>query len=281
MKESQAYYRKRKSRCPECGFKHEENHNIGIFVPLGFNGGRYDEIITVTNSHIGGSITNGNNDATLISSNKGNGNASPLKPKSDTQSSKEKEEDSQKAKESALTLLTGVESYERRQQEELEKLHRPMMQEEKVNDLKKRQLLGEKAQILNTPQFIQDIGYVRCNCITGVPSNKPREWVAVPNPRNVGDIMLDPKDIMEPIWEKVHPPCQQVLHMSTAFLDGRTLGVACMVCREWRDVCRNVPHYYDLLQLSHVVSNIDAFDGDSIEGLGVIYGGHLVTAGML
>ena len=33
---------KLKTHCDECGFKHQEGRNVGVFVPKEFLGGRYD-----------------------------------------------------------------------------------------------------------------------------------------------------------------------------------------------------------------------------------------------
>ena len=68
---------KLKTHCDECGFKHQEGRNVGVFVPKEFLGGRYD----VSAQHLiqketgkkegGGSSStfnnNKNNGATMLS----------------------------------------------------------------------------------------------------------------------------------------------------------------------------------------------------------------------
>mmetsp|Transcript_38248 Transcript_38248/g.57256 ORF Transcript_38248/g.57256 Transcript_38248/m.57256 type:complete len:197 (-) Transcript_38248:946-1536(-) len=130
---------------------------------------------------------------------------------------------------------------------------------------------------LNTPKFVRDIGYVRCNCTTGVPSNKPGRWVPVPNPRYVGSIKLNPKDLEECTWDShATPPSVDILSLVFYYLDGRTLGRSCCVATTWRDMCFCMPHYVDLLHI-RMVATFDAHN-DAVKAI-ISYQDSLISTG--
>ena len=72
----------------------------------------------------------------------------------------------------------------------LEKLHRKMTTKEKKELRMRRAGLGRRAEKLNTPNFVKKIGYIRCNCILGVPNDEPKEWIPVPDIRYAGELEI-------------------------------------------------------------------------------------------
>jgi hypothetical protein len=159
---------------------------------------------------------------------------------------------------------------------ELEKLHRRMTAKEKKALRKKRAALGRQAEKLNTPKFVKRIGYVRCNCILGVPNDEPKEWVAVPEIRYVGEIEVRAEFRRETFYKKAMEPSETVLALAMRFLDARSLGRASMVNTSWRAMCEAQPHFFDLKHMEPF-ANFEAHDGkvDSV----LVYRDRIYTAG--
>ena len=206
--------------------RHQKDRTAGFFVPLGFNDGRYDP-------------TNGGMDPNEVESTGDIFDGINYDSSEIIRGASDKDKRS-----SAAATEADVQTDE-------ERLHRRMTLEEGRADLRLRLELGPQAQRLNTPSFIRSIGYVRCNCITGVP-NDELGWLPVPHPRYVGGIALHPKDICEPNWEGLPPPSAEVLGLVMPFLDGRSVARACCVSPEWRAVGWKLPWYLDLLRLGEI-----------------------------
>ena len=165
------------------------------------------------------------------------------------------------AKKAAEEKALGLEKEKRAQLEgRLQKLHRKMTAQEKKELRKKRAELGKRAAKLNTPNFVKRIGYVRCNCILGVPNDEPKEWVPVPDIRYAGDIEIRAENRKDPVWKKAIFPSDQVLNLVNRFLDARSLGIASKVNRGWKEMCEKQPHYFDLKHMEPF-TNYEAHDG--------------------
>jgi len=268
-----------KKVCDECGFKHQENIVCGAFVPSSFLNGRYDEPDTPRDylSDEEKDTTPLNNDTTNPTSS----NPSSTEPPPNTnlsnmfgaKSLKTAKTAAQKMEEAKVAANKAKEAAELRQKNQkkledeslLDSLHRKLTQREKSAMRHARSKIGRQAEKLNTPRFVSAIGYVRCNCIRGIPNDEPKEWLAVPHPRYVGEIELRSAFVKEKQWTKQLPPEKEVCNFVFLFLDANTLASASMVCTEWRDICLEQPHYLDLKYME-VVANFLTHDG-KIEGV--------------
>ncbi|GMH65774.1 hypothetical protein TrRE_jg620, partial [Triparma retinervis] len=121
----------------------------------------------------------------------------------------------------------------------LDALHRKMTSKEKKSLRLKRASLGRPAEKLNTPKFARRAGYVRCNCVRGVPNDEPAEWVAVQETRYVGEIEVRAEFRRETFYKEAMEPTEKVLALVNRFLDARSLGKACMVNTKWRKMCED------------------------------------------
>ena len=158
-----------KTKCEECGFKHQEGRVCGVFVPRDFLGGRYDEPDTPRDwdggsddeVEVGGvpGIGGGSNeekDPELVEKDEtegGLGNlfgASLAAPKTALEEAKAA---AAKAKKAAEDKALGRQrEIEAANEGRLEKLHRKMTTKEKKELRKRRAGLGRRAEKLNTPK---------------------------------------------------------------------------------------------------------------------------------
>ncbi|GMI09685.1 hypothetical protein TrLO_g5294 [Triparma laevis f. longispina] len=270
-----------KTRCEECGYKHQEGRVCGVFVPSTFLGGRYDEPETPREGYMSDDdgVVEGK-DPEIVEKDETEGGLGNLfggglkAPKTALEEAKEA---AAKAKKAAEDKALGKQrEAEAANESRLSKLHRKMTSQEKKALRKKRAALGRKAEKLNTPKFVKKIGYVRCNCILGVPNDEPKEWVAVPDIRYVGDLEVKSENRRENIWTKKCEPNETVLNLVNRFLDARTLGNAGVVNCAWRDMVEQQPHYFDLKHMEPF-ANFEAHDG-KIESL-FVYRDRIYTAG--
>jgi WD40 repeat protein len=141
----------------------------------------------------------------------------------------------------------------------LDSLHRKMTTKEKKDLRIKRKGLGKQAEKLNTPKFVRAIGYVRCNCILGVPNDEPKEYIPVPDTRYCGEIEVRAEYRKEPQY-KHKPPTDEVLQLVESFLDARTLGACAIVSTQWREMSEAMPQYFDLKHMEPY-ANFEAHDG--------------------
>lgn len=210
--------RKRDERrrvCNVCGYKHPANRIAGFFLPSGSHGGLYD-VVDRDKLDKDGPTDTGALD-------------------------KGSDYDRQvvEAAERGISKSGSIESPRKR---------------DSGHDGKGDAVQSPREEILGTPKFVSNIGYVRCTCCIGVPEDDPT-CVPVAWPRYVGEIMVNPKNIPEPNWDEIQrsPPPPEVLYLVLQCLDGRSLGVACVVCGAWREMCQYyMPHYTDWVQMGRV-----------------------------
>ncbi len=285
---------KLKRVCDECGFKHQENKVCGVFVPSDYLGGRYDEPDTPREGYMDDDEADAAADAkkkmgddedvdpelkakeeeSMEGGLGGLFGASLAAPKTALEEAKEA---AAAAKKAAEDKAAGLDRERAAQNESLmDKLHRRMTSKEKKELRKRRKELGRQAEKLNTPKFVRDIGYVRCNCVRGVPNEEPKEWVPVPDTRYVGPVEVRAEYRREPKWKHRMTPSDEVMVLVASFLDARSLAFACMASRSFRDLCEEQPHYFDLKHMEPF-ANFEAHDG-KIESI-FVYRHRIYTAG--
>ena len=127
-----------------------------------------------------------------------------------------------------------------------------------------------------SPSFVRAIGYVRCNCILGVPNDEPKEFVACPDTRYCGETEVRAEYRKEPSTRKIMPPSEEVLALVESFLDPRALGVCAQVNTLWRAMSEVMPAYFDLKHMEPF-ANFEAHDG-KIEDM-FVYRHRIYSAG--
>ena len=279
-----------KTVCFECGFKHRENTVAGVFIPKEYNNGRYDEPDTPRDYLSDDEDNNNNNNnapafADAEDDDNGGqeegglgnmfGNALAA-PKTAAQKMQEARAAAVVAKKAAEVKAAGLGTKENNEEDLYSKLHRKMNKKELSNLRKERRRLGKNCEKLNTPRFVRNMGYIRCNCIRGVPSDEPKEYVAVPEIRYAEGICIRQAYVKEVQWKKLMPPSYEVLVLVDRFLDARSLAFCAMVSTEWRDISNEQPHYLDLKYME-VMANFEAHNG-KIEDL-FVYRDRIYTAG--
>ena len=277
---------KLKRECIECGFKHSKGRNIGIFVPVDYLQGRYSEPDTPRTGP--GSEEDLGEDgvadaldlaaaapAPAPAASGGMFGAALAAPKTAVQKMEEARQAALAAKKNAEDKARGRVAEGEGEEGLEQKLHRKMTVKERAQARRARKEIGRPAEKLNTPRFISQVGYVRCNCFHGVPDDEPREYVAVPVIRFAGPIEIKAQYVKEPTWKRMSPSAE-VLRLAEKFCDARTLMTAAMVSRNWCEASNEQPHYLDLKYMEAVAS-FEAHDG-KIEDL-FAYRGRVYTAG--